>query len=91
MKRVLLPVLLTISILLGIPQIVLAKPPRVKLTIEGGSLTKAIEVTDPQILELSVLRGDAKQPTAGLHGYAVSPEVAGTRGGIQCLHRRTTS
>ena len=72
MKRLLLPALLIVPILLAIPQAASAKPPKVKLTIVGGSLTKAIEITDPQILELTCTHLLAKQPPAGLHGYEVS-------------------
>lgn len=81
MKRVLLPILLSTAIILGLPQVALAKAPTVKLTIEGGNLTKEIQVTDPRILELSHVwagnfldnsREPAKEPPRGLHGYEVS-------------------
>jgi hypothetical protein len=72
MKRVLLPALLMVPILLGLPQTALAKPPKVKLTIAGGSLTKEIEITDPQVLELTATRLPAQQPPARLHGYEIS-------------------
>jgi hypothetical protein len=57
MKRVLLSTLLITPILLGMPQIALAKAPTVKLTIEGEGLTKQLEITDPRILELSHVWG----------------------------------
>ena len=64
--------LLTIGIVLGCSLLASAKPPKVKLTIEGGSLSKPIEITDPQILELSFVRGSARQPPDGLRGYQIS-------------------
>jgi thiol-disulfide isomerase/thioredoxin len=72
MRRVLPLALLMVAILLAIPQPTSAKPPKVKLTIAGGSLSKAIEITDPRILELTDTRLPAQQPPAGLHGYEVS-------------------
>ena len=53
MKRVLLPALLIVPILLGLSQTALAKALTAKLIIEGGSLTKQLELTDPRILGLS--------------------------------------
>jgi DNA-binding beta-propeller fold protein YncE len=41
------------------PQTALAKAPTAKLTVSGGRLTRSIEVTDPQILEISNAWGDA--------------------------------
>jgi len=64
--------LLTIGIVLGYCLLASAKPPKVKLTIEGRSLSKPIEITDPQILELSFVRGPAPQPPDGLRGYQIS-------------------
>lgn len=64
--------LLIIGIVLGYSLLASAKPPKVKLTIEGGSLSKPIEITDPQILELSFVRGPAPQPPDGLRGYEIS-------------------
>lgn len=72
MKIVLLPALLMFTVLLVIPQTASAKPRKVKLTIAGSSLTKAIEITDPQILELTSTRLPAQKPPAGLHGYEIS-------------------
>lgn len=72
MNRLLPPALLIVPILLAIPQTASAKPPKVKLTIVGGGLTKAIEITDQQILELHDIDGRAQQPPAGLHGYELS-------------------
>ena len=63
---------LTLGIVLGSSLFASAKPPKVKLTIEGGSLSEPIEVTDPQILELSYFRGAAPQPPNGLPGYQIS-------------------
>ena len=53
MKRVLLPSLLIIPIFLATPEAAFAKAPTSKLVIEGGGLTKQLEVTDPRILEVS--------------------------------------
>ena len=64
--------LLTIGIVLGYSLLASAKPSKVKLTIEGDSLSKPIEVTEPQILELSYFRGRAPQPPNGLRGYKIS-------------------
>jgi hypothetical protein len=72
MKRMLLPAFLTIPIVLAMSQTALAKPPIVKLTIQGGSLTKPIEITDPEILHLTYSRDRVQQPPAGRHGYEVS-------------------
>ena len=92
MKRVFLSALLITPILLGIPQIALAKAPTVKLTIEGGGLTKQFEITDPRILELSHVWGGnfldhsrepAKDPPRGLPGYDVSFYVRFKEDGIR--------
>ncbi len=83
MKRVLLPALLIVPILLGLSQTALAKAPTAKLIIEGGSLTKQLELTDPRILGLSNIwrgtdnfldnsREPAKKTPRGLRGYEVS-------------------
>ena len=64
--------LLTIGVVVCYSLLASAKPPTVKLTIEGGSLSKPIDVTDPQILELSFVRGQAPQPPDGLCGYQIS-------------------
>ena len=64
--------LLTIGIVLGYSLLASAKPPKVKLTIEGSRLSKPIEITDPQILELSCVRGPVPQPSDGLRGYQIS-------------------
>ena len=61
-----------LAIVLGFALLSSAKPQLVKLTIEGGSLSKPLEITDPQILELSHARGVAPQPPEGMHGYRVS-------------------
>lgn len=71
-RQSLLFTFLTIGVVLGCSLLASAKPPKVKLTIEGGSLGKLIEVTDPQILELSYVRGHAPQPPDGLNGYQIS-------------------
>jgi hypothetical protein len=63
---------LIIGVVLGFSFLASAKPQKFKLTIEGGRLSKPIEVTDPQILELSYFRLPAPQPPDGLHGYRIS-------------------
>lgn len=68
MRRVLLPALLMFPVLLVIPQTASAKPPKVRLTIAGGSLTKAIEITDAQILERTYTRLPGQKPPAGRWG-----------------------
>ena len=71
-RQSLLFTFLTIGVVLCCSLLASAKPPKVKLTIEGGSLSKLIEVTDPQILELSYVRGHAPQPPNRLPGYQIS-------------------
>jgi hypothetical protein len=56
---------LIIGVVLGFSFLASAKPQKFKLTIEGGRLSKPIEVTDPQILELSYFRLPAPQPPDG--------------------------
>jgi hypothetical protein len=65
----------------GMPEAGSAKSPTVKITISGGGLTGAIEVTDPRILDISNVwtghfldrsRGTAKEPPRGLQRYEVS-------------------
>ncbi len=67
--------LAALLILLGVPRAASAKGPTVKITISGGGLTRAIEVTDPRILRISnvwlgqFLDGSLaspKEPPAGL-------------------------
>jgi hypothetical protein len=66
---------------LGMPVAASAKTPTVKIIISGGGLTRAIEVTDQQILDISNVwsgqfldrsRGTAKEPPRGLQRYEVS-------------------
>jgi hypothetical protein len=68
-------------IFLGMPEAASAKSPTVKITISGGGLTSAIEVTDARILDISNVwsgqfldrsRGTAKEPSRSLPRYEVS-------------------
>jgi hypothetical protein len=68
-------------IFLGMPEAASAKSPTVKITISGGGLTSAIEVTDQRILDISNVwsgqfldrsRGTAKEPPRGFQRYEVS-------------------
>ncbi len=68
-------------ILLGTPRAACAKGSTVKITISGGALRGAIEVTDARILNLSNVwvgkfldgsRGSVKEPPPGLGPYEVS-------------------
>jgi hypothetical protein len=70
---------------LGMAQATSAKAPTVKIIISGGALTRAIEVTDQRILDISnvwsgqFLDGDketAKEAPRGLQRYEVSFYVA---------------
>lgn len=72
MRRTVILVFTLLAMVLAISSTCLAKPPKVKLTIEGGSLVKAVEVTDPKILELSYSRGFAPPPPQGLRGYRIT-------------------
>ncbi len=66
---------------LGTPRAACAKGSTVKITISGGALRGAIEVTDARILNLSNVwagqfldrsKGTAKEPPRGLGPYEVS-------------------
>lgn len=66
---------------LAAPRPTSAKAPTLKIVISGGGLEKAIEVTDPRILELSHVwggqfldssHGPAKEPARDLPRYEVS-------------------
>jgi hypothetical protein len=84
MKRLLLPALLIVLILIAMPQTAFAKAPTSKLFIEGEGLTKALELTDPRILEVSKIwsygddsfldysRKPAKNSPRNLRAYEVS-------------------
>jgi len=82
MKKTLFVFLLALLLIfLGMPGVVSAKSPSVKIIISGGGLTSSIEVTDPQILGISNVwtgqfldrsRGTAKEPPRGLRRYEVS-------------------
>lgn len=87
MKRLLLPALLIVLILIAKPQTAFAKAPTSKLVIEGEGLTKALELTDPRILEVSKIwsygddsfldysRKPAKKSPRNLRAYEVSVYV----------------
>jgi len=73
--------LAVVLILLGMPRATSAKAPTAKITISGGGLTGAIEITDPRILEKSNVwvgnfldssRIPVKEPPLGLRTYEVS-------------------
>jgi cytochrome c biogenesis protein CcmG, thiol:disulfide interchange protein DsbE len=84
MRKVLLPTLLIVPILFAIPQAASAKAPTSKLVIEGGGLTKPLEVAEPRILQNSMIWSygndsfldyslvAAKKPPHGLRAYEVS-------------------
>lgn len=82
MRKRLLPLSLTLlPILLAMPQAASAKADTSRITISGGGLTSAIEITDPRILGSSNVwvgdfldgsRPSAKRPPAGLPTYEVS-------------------
>ena len=67
--------------ILGMAEAASAKAPTVKIIISGGGLTRPIEVTDQQILDMSnvwsgqfldLSKGTAKEPPRGLLHYEVS-------------------
>jgi hypothetical protein len=75
---VLAAILLTLA---AVPQPGWAKSPTAKITISGGGLTSAVEVTDPRILDISNVwygkflddsQGAVEEPPAGLRRYEVS-------------------
>ncbi len=82
MKKALLAVpVAVVLVLLATPQPTSGKAPTVKIIISGGGLGKAMEITDPRILELSNVwhgqfldgsRGPAKEPPQDLPRYEVS-------------------
>ncbi len=82
MKKALLAVpVAVVLVLLATPQPTSGKAPTVKIIISGGGLGKAMEITDPRILELSNVwhgqflngsRGAAKEPPQDLPRYEVS-------------------
>jgi hypothetical protein len=86
MKKLLFVLTLAFLLMfLGMAQATSAKAPTVKIIISGGGLTRAIEVTDQRILDISnvwsgqFLDGDketAKEAPRGLQRYEVSFYVA---------------
>ena len=96
MKKTLLALPLTVLlILLGMPRAASAKGPTVKITISGGGLTSAIEVTDPRILSSSNVwggnfldgsRGSVKKPPRGLRPYEVSFYVKLANGEVRKMY-----
>ncbi len=80
-KELFVPALACLVIFLGMPEAASAKSPTTKITISGGGLTSAIEVTDPRILDMSNVwtghfldrsRGTRKEPPRVLDRYEVS-------------------
>ena len=96
MKKTLLALPLTVLlILLGMPRAASAKGPTVMITISGGGLTSAIEVTDPRILSSSNVwggnfldgsRGSVKKPPRGLRHYEVSFYVKLANGEVRKMY-----
>ncbi len=81
--------------LLAVPQPAPAKAPTVKIVVAGGGLAKAIEITDPRILELSDVwvgqfldrsHGPAKEPARDLPRYEVSFYVKLNEGDVRKMY-----
>jgi hypothetical protein len=53
MKRIFTALVAVLLLLVAMPRPAWAKSPTAKITISGGALTSAIEVTDPRILDIS--------------------------------------
>jgi hypothetical protein len=80
-KRLVAFQIASLLLFLGMSGAASAKGPTVKIVISGGTLTGAIEVTDPRILSISNVwygqfldhsRGTAMEPQRGLQRYEVS-------------------
>ncbi len=98
MKKALFAVPLVLLVtLLAVPGSASAKAPTVKIIISGGGLAKAIEITDPRILELSHVwggnfldtsRGLAKDPARELPRYEVSFYVDLGNNGVRDVRKK---
>jgi hypothetical protein len=80
-KRIFTALAAVLLILVAIQRPAWAKGPTAKISISGGELTNAIQITDPPILSLSNVwsgqfldrsRGTAEKPSAELRRYEVS-------------------
>ncbi len=98
MKKALLAVPIAVMLaLLATPHPTSGKAPTVKIIISGGGLAKAIEITDPRILELSHVwggnfldtsRGLAKEPARELPRYEVSFYVDFGNNGVRDVRKK---
>jgi len=80
MKKRLIWILIAFLVLSALPPLALAKSPTVKMTVSGGELPSAIEITDPQVLGISSIwggqfldstRGVLKEPPRELPTYEI--------------------